>query len=54
MGIKIFNLYQSNKFIDLGARVVHCGISRGKFYIEFEEDDIFKDLMYKWNTRTLN
>lgn len=53
MNGKIFNLYQANKFIKLGATVEGCGISRGKAYIEFKTDNLFYELIEKWNKHQL-
>jgi hypothetical protein len=50
---KIFNLYQANIFINLGAAVTGCGISRYKAYIEFKVNDLYNELQQKWDNRTL-
>ena len=52
--MKIFNIKQANVFIQNGATVIGCGLgNKYKTYIEFEEDDIFKDLLKKWYNREI-
>lgn len=52
--MKIFNLKQADLFIKNKATSVGCGIGdRYKVYIEFEEDEIFKDLLKKWLKRQI-
>lgn len=50
---QFFNLYQANAFINNGATVKGCGIEGHKAYILFETNEIFYDLLDKWNNRTL-
>ena len=47
--IKIFNIKQANIFIKNGAKVIGCGLGdKYKTYVEFEINQIFKDLMSRW------
>lgn len=47
--MKIFNLIQSDVFIKHEAHVIGVGLGdRFKVYIEFEENQIFKELMVRW------
>lgn len=47
--MKIFNIKQANIFIKNGAIVTSCGLgNKYKTYIEFQEDEIFKELMKRW------
>lgn len=47
--MKIFNIKQANIFIKNGATTIGTGYGdRFKIYIEFEENQIFKDLLKKW------
>ena len=50
---QMFNLYQTNIFIQRGATVKGCGMEGNKAYVSLETDEIFYDLLEKWNTRTL-
>lgn len=50
---QFFNLYQANIFIDKGATVRGCGIEKHKAYILFEKNELFYDLLDKWNNKTL-
>ncbi|MGF7057216.1 hypothetical protein [Brassicibacter mesophilus] len=50
----IFNLYQANKFIKMGATVESIGLSRGKTYAKFKVDNVFNELMERWNNHTLD
>lgn len=52
--MKIFNITQANLFIKNGATVISCGLgNKNKTYIEFEENQIFKDLLEKWLKREI-
>lgn len=47
--MKIFNIKQADIFIKCGAIPLGCGLgNKYKTYIEFEENQIFKDLMTRW------
>ena len=47
--MKIFNIKQASIFIKNGANVIDCGLgNKYKTYIEFEENEKFKDLMKRW------
>ena len=47
--MKIFNWKQADVFIKNGAKVISTGLgNKNKTYIEFEENQIFKDLMKRW------
>ena len=47
--MKIFNIKQADLFIRLGATPIGCGLgNRYKTYIEFLNNEIFKDLMIRW------
>lgn len=47
--MKIFNIKQADIFIKNKATVIGCGLgNKYKTYIEFEENQIFKDLMNRW------
>ena len=47
--MKIFNIKQADIFIKHRAIPIGCGLgNRYKTYIEFEENQIFKDLMKRW------
>ncbi len=47
--MKIFNIKQANIFIKLGATPIGCGLgNKNKTYIEFKEDDKFKELLNRW------
>jgi len=50
---QFFNLYQSNIFISKGCTVLGCGMEKNKAYITFETNELFYDLLEKWNNRTL-
>lgn len=50
--MKIFNIKQANIFIQNNCIVIGCGLgNKYKTYIEFEEDNKFKDLMRKWKNK---
>jgi hypothetical protein len=52
--MKIFNITQANIFIKNKATVIGCGLgNKNKTYIEFEENQIFKDLLEKWLKREI-
>ena len=52
--MKIFNIKQANVFIQNGATVIGCGLgNKYKKNIEFENNDIFKDLLKKWHNREI-
>jgi hypothetical protein len=52
--VEIFNIKQANVFIKNKATVIGCGLgNKYKTYIEFEENEIFKDLMKKWMAREI-
>lgn len=47
--MKIFNIKQAEIFIKNRATVIGCGLgNKYKTYIEFEENQIFNDLMKRW------
>ncbi len=47
--MKIFNIKQADIFIKNGAMAIGCGLgNKHKTYIEFEENEIFKELMKRW------
>ena len=47
--MRIFNIKQADIFIKNKATAIGCGLgNRYKTYIEFEENQIFKDLMNRW------
>jgi len=47
--MKIFNINQANIFIKNGATPIGCGLgNKYKTYIDFEENQIFRDLMTRW------
>lgn len=47
--MKIFNIKQADIFIKHKATVIGCGLgNKYKTYIEFEENEIFKQLLNKW------
>jgi len=47
--MKIFNIKQADIFIKNSAKVIGVGLgNKYKTYIEFEENQIFKDLMTRW------
>ena len=47
--MKIFNIKQADIFIKNRATTIGCGLgNKYKTYIEFEENQIFKDLMNRW------
>ena len=47
--MKIFNIYQIDTFIKQGATPIGGGTgNKNKVYIEFKENEIFKDLMERW------
>jgi len=47
--MKIFNIKQANIFIQNGATPIGCGLgNRYKTYIEFKDDEVFKELMTRW------
>ena len=47
--MKIFNIKQIDVFIKNGAKPISANTgNRFKVYIEFEENQIFKDLMKRW------
>lgn len=54
MNGQIFNLYQANKFIKNGAIIDSVGLSRGKTYVQFIVDELFKELIERWNSHTLD
>lgn len=52
--MKIFNIKQANIFIQNGAMVVGCGLgNKYKTYIEFEVNEVFKELLRKWLLREI-
>jgi len=52
--LKIFNILQANTLLLKGANAISCGLgNRNKTYIEFEENQIFKDLLKKWLNREI-
>jgi tRNA A-37 threonylcarbamoyl transferase component Bud32 len=53
--MKIFNITQANIFIKKnGATAIDCGLgNKNKTYVEFEENNIFKDLLEKWLKREI-
>jgi hypothetical protein len=52
--VKIYNLIQANVFIQHGATVIGCGLgNKYKTYLEFEENELFKELMNKWVAREI-
>ena len=52
--MKIFNIKQADVFIKNNATVTGIGTGdRFKIYIEFEENQIFKDLLKKWLKREI-
>ena len=52
--MKIFNIKQADIFIKNGAMPIGCGLgNKYKTYIEFKEDDVFKDLLRKWHNREI-
>lgn len=51
MNGQIFNIYQANIFIQKGATVKGCALSKGKVYIEFETNEMFYELLRKWNSK---
>lgn len=53
--VKLFNMAQSDLFIKAGCRVVGCGVSKGKVFIEFMADDPrFQDMMKRWLAKEFN
>ena len=52
--MKIFNIKQANIFIQYGATTIGCGLgNRYKTYIEFKDDEVFKELLKKWLLREI-
>jgi len=52
--MKIFNIKQADIFVKNGANIIGCGTgNRFKVYVEFEENQIFKDLLKKWLNREI-
>lgn len=52
--MKIFNIKQADIFIKNGAYPIGCGLgNRYKTYIEFKDDQIFKELLRKWLLREI-
>ncbi|AJA49551.1 hypothetical protein CPAST_c34900 [Clostridium pasteurianum DSM 525 = ATCC 6013] len=51
---KFFNLYQANIFIEKGAICTGCGIEKYKAFVEFEMNDLFNELQYKWDKHILS
>lgn len=52
--MKIFNWKQADLFIHLGAKVVSVGLGdRNKMYIEFMNDERFRELMDRWSNREI-
>ena len=50
--MKIFNIKQADIFLRNGAKAIGAGLgNKYKTYIEFEENDIFKFLMFKWHNK---
>jgi len=50
--MKIFNIEQADVFIKHGAIPISCGLgNKYKTYIEFNEDEKFKELMKRWMTK---
>lgn len=50
--MKIFNIKQADVFIKLGAIPIGCGLgNKYKTYIEFKEDDKFKELLKRWHNK---
>ena len=47
--MKIFNIKQADIFMKNSATAISCGTGdRFKVYVEFEENQIFKDLLKRW------
>lgn len=47
--MKIFNIKQADIFIKNGATSIGCGLgNKYKTYIEFEDNQTFKELMKRW------
>jgi hypothetical protein len=47
--MKIFNIRQASIFILSNCKVINCGYGdKKKIYIEFEENQTFKEMMTKW------
>jgi len=47
--MKIFNIFQIDTFLKNDAHAISCNLGdRFKVYVEFEENQIFKDLMKRW------
>lgn len=52
--MKIFNIKQADVLVKNGATVIGCGLgNKYKTYLEFEENQIFKDLLKKWLKREI-
>lgn len=53
--MKIFDMKQANKFIQYGAHVLSVNIDKvsGKFYVKFEADHYFQELMIKWQNKEI-
>lgn len=52
--MKIFNIKQADLFIKKGCEVVGCGLgNKNKTYIEFNQNDKLKEMLEKWNSRTI-
>lgn len=50
--IKLFNIYQANKFIKGGCKPIGCALGdKQKAYIEFLVDENFINCMKKWRSR---
>lgn len=52
--MKIFNIRQADVFVKNKANVIGIGLgNKNKTYIEFEENQIFKELLEKWLKREI-
>lgn len=50
--MKIFNIKQADIFIKHGCTVIGTGLgNKYKTYIEFRENETFKDLMKRWMSK---
>ena len=49
--MKLRNIHQSSVFVLSGAHVLNCGQYGKTVWIEFEENDVFKSLMQRWNNK---
>lgn len=47
--MKIFNIKQADVFIKNKCIVIGCGLgNKYKTFIDFKEDDVFRNMMKKW------